>query len=46
MSDELKEKIKHVMSRRYDAATRFLNLTQFHLDEGKMNTMTFIKNDR
>ena len=34
MNDELKEKIKHVMARRYDPATLALDLSQFHLDEG------------
>lgn len=33
INDELKEKIKLVMSRRYDAVTKVLNLSQFHLDE-------------
>jgi len=33
INDELKEKIKVVMSRRYDAVTKVLNLNQFHLDE-------------
>lgn len=33
INDELKEKIKLVMSRRYDAMTKVLNLSQFHLDE-------------
>ena len=34
INEELKEKIKLVMGRRYDAATKTLNLSQFHLDEG------------
>lgn len=33
INEELKGKIKQVMSRRYDPLTKTLNLSQFHLDE-------------
>lgn len=36
VNEEVKEKIKQVMSRRYDPTTKILNLSQFHLDEGKL----------
>jgi len=39
INSDLKEKIKLVMSRRYDPITKVLNLSQFHLDEG-----SFFKN--
>lgn len=38
INEELKEKIKQVMSRRYDPLVKTLNLSQFHLDEGEYCT--------
>lgn len=34
INEELKEKFKQVMSRRYNAVSKALDLSQFHLDEG------------
>jgi len=38
INEDLKGKIKQVMSRRYDPQMKMLNLSQFHLDEGKIIT--------
>jgi len=39
MDNELKEKIKLVMARRYNSETLTLDLSQFHLDEGTRNDL-------
>lgn len=36
ISDELREKLKSIMSRRYNAVSKTLDLSKFYCDEGKV----------